>query len=299
MTNTVIHMTHSVDKPVIGKLFAKFRGRYGNLWTSRARVDEDWEFIMDDWHDELSRFTLDQLRAAVNKALAVYVEYPPTLGQLVDLCMKESGTPGLYDVIRSMIARDFSHPLVKMVYDKIGSWTLKNGKEEEINRKAKEHYTECLAQFQMKPDQAWLALAQYNEKPKELSPPSKTPTEQERKGLKERMAEFQQKLADEKLNCSGKPYKKFDEKAINPSSLDFDKNVYEEFKQYLLSIPENETLALPVHYIYQRMRFIGEKEQPEYLIKAGYNPSAKIYDTEPKVYAKSGPKQIYKAWMGD
>ncbi|HYD89895.1 MAG TPA: hypothetical protein VEA37_00215 [Flavobacterium sp.] len=299
MTSTVTKLTHCVDKAIIARLFARFKSRYGHLWSSRAANDEEWEFVMDDWLQELSKFTLEQVRAAVIKALTTFKEFPPTLGQLVDLCLKENGTPSLHDVIRLMVARDFSHPLVKMVYDKIGSWTLKNGKEEEINRKAKEHYTECLAQFQIKPEQAWMALEHYNEKPKELAPPPKMPSPEERKGFKERMTEFQKKLDDEKLNCKGKTYKEFDAKAVNPYSHDFKPEVYEEFKQYLLSIPDDQTMILPVEYIYQRMQFIGKMEQKEYLLKAGYNPSAKFHTSEPQRNGKSGPKPIYKAWAGD
>jgi hypothetical protein len=298
MTNTVIHMTHCVDIALIARLFARFRGRYGALWISRATCDDDWQCIMEDWLDELSRFTLSDVRAAVNKTLTTYKDYPPTLGQLVDLCLKESGTPEPNDVVRMMVVRDFSHPLTKMIYDKIGSWVLTNGKEEEIQRKTKEYYTDCLSDFHAEPKKAWAKLESFNAKPKELAAPSKIPSASERKGYKERMAEYQVRLEQLKLNCVGKPYREFDEKEISPNNRYFKPEVYAQYRAYLLSIPEEDALMLPVVYVYDRSRFISSKEQPEMLRKAGYNPTPQGYENNsPK--RSNGPNKVYNNWVGE
>lgn len=298
MTSTVIHMTHYVDKALVARMFGRFRGRYGNLWTSRATCDEDWEFIIEDWFDELSKFTIDQVRAAVNKTLSIYKEYPPTLGQLVDLCMKESGVPSVQEVIRLMVARDFSHPLVKMVYEKIGSWTLSNGKEDDLQRKAKEHYTEALANFHVEPKKAWAKLEAHNAKPKELAPPPKLPTQEERKNFKDRLTEYQQKLEDEKLNCKGVPYKEFEKSKIKKCSRNFDQAIHDEYREYLLSIPEEKTMILPSTYLYDRNRFINAIEQPLLLKKMGYNPNPQGNAFEGRSGANR-PEKVYKSWVVD
>lgn len=269
-------LTHYVDEALIARLFARFRGRYGNLWTSRATCDEDWEFIIDDWLQELSKFTLDQVRAAVNKALAIYKEFPPTLGQLVDLCMKESGVPGIQEVIRLMLIRDFNHPLVKMIYDKIGSWILTNGKEDDIQRKTKEYYIEEFANFKINPQKAWLELESFNQKPKELPPPDKIPTKQEIKSFKERLSQYQQNLENAKLLHAGIPYKEFPEDKIKVGARSFDQKVYDEWRDYLLSIPEEQTITLPIKYIYERNRFLNMNEQKKYLEELGYNNKLSI-----------------------
>ena len=295
----VTQLTHCVDESLIARLFARFRGRYGNLWTSRATCDEDWEFIMEDWLIELSKFSIEQVRAAVNKTLTEFKEFPPTLGQLVDLCMKESGVPSPQEVIRLMVARDFTHPLVKMVYDKIGSWTLTNGKSEEIERKVKEHYSEARSSFYVEPAKAWLQLESFNAKPKELPPPDKIPTAKELKSFKERLAEYQQKLEEAKINCNGIPYKEFDEKKIKVGGRDFDQAVYNEWRDYLMSITEEQTMILPVKYLYERNRFLNMRDQKKYLEKAGYVADA---NRTPQEQGRSGngkPTKIYKNWQGD
>lgn len=298
-TAQVTQLTHCVDESLIARLFARFRGRYGNLWTSRATCDEDWEFIMEDWLIELSKFSIEQVRAAVNKTLTEFKEFPPTLGQLVDLCMKESGVPSQQEVIRLMVARDFSHPLVKMVYDKIGSWTLTNGKSEEIERKVKEHYSESRSSFYMEPQKAWAQLESFNAKPKELPPPDKIPSPAESKAFKECMAKCQEMLKSKTNLAGGKTYKHFDDNKIKEGHKEFDQKVYDEWRAYLLSIPEKDTMILPVQYIYARSRFIGQRDQKAYLEKAGYVPESQRAPHEQPRTGNGKPTRMYKNWHGD
>lgn len=298
MTSMVIPMTHCVDIALIARLFARFRGRYGTLWTCRATCDDDWQFIMEDWLAELSCFTVHEVRAAVNKTLTNFKEYPPTLGQLVDLCIKESGVPDEHDVIKNMIARDFSHPLTKMIFDKIGSWALTNGKEEDIQKKTKEHYTSCLSSFHADPKKAWSNLQLFHQKPKELETPPKIPSTSECKGFRERMSEYQARLAELSLNCANKPYRDFDEKNINPSNRYFDKEIYAQYRQYLLSIPEKDVLMLPPVYVYDRSRFISLKEQPEMLRKAGYTTNTQGVNNNSS-NRSNGPQKVYNNWTSD
>jgi hypothetical protein len=302
-TPAVIQLTHYVDASLIARLFARFRGRYGNLWTSRASHDDDWEYIMEDWLEELSKFSIDQVRAAVNKTLTEFEEYPPTLGQLVELCMKESGMPSQQEVIRLMVARDFSHPLVKMVYDKIGSWTLTNGKAEEIERKVKEHYATLRAEFHVEPHKAWAHLEEYNSRPKELPAPSKIPSTEESKAFRECMNKCQEILQSKKIAGGGKTYKEFDANKVKKGHREFDQAVFDEYKSYLLSIPETETMILPPVYVMERNKFLNMRDQGEWLKKQGYvPPSQREGFASQKASDRTGngrPTKMYKNWAHD
>jgi len=301
MTNTVIHMTHSVDEHVIQKLFAKFSIRYGALWNSRLGDDGNWKDCAHDWLEELNQFSFLHLRAAVKKALVLYIEYPPTLGQLIHLCMKESGVPEPEEVIKRMIARDFSHPIVKMVYDKIGSWMLTNGKSEEIERKVKEHYTTACSEFHVEPQRAWLQLDEYNAKPKELPSSLKIPTTIESKVFRECMNKCQEILKNKKIAVDGKTYRHFDENKIKKEHREFNQAVFEEYRAYLMDIPETETMILPPVYLMERNKFLNMHEQPEWLKRAGYiRPNERDGLSSPKASDKnSRPKKAYKSWGHD
>lgn len=299
MTSTVTQLTHYVDNALIVRLFMRFKGRYGTLWTSRASSDEEWEYIMEDWLEQLSKFTIEQVRAAVNKTLSEFTTYPPTLGQLVELCMKESGVPEPHEVIRLMVARDFSHPLVKMIYEKIGSWTLTNGKTEEIERKVKEYYTSERSEFYSEPKTYWAQLESFNAKPKELPAPSKIPTTSESKSFKECMAKCQEILRDKKIAGGGKTYKHFDENKIKQGHKDFDQAIFNEYRDYLMGIPETETMILPPAYLMQRNKFLNMRDQKEWLLKQGYVPENQRAPSEQPRSGNGKPTRIYKNWQGD
>lgn len=297
-TSQVIQLTQCVDEAFIARLFAKFRGRFGNLWTCRATCDDDWEFIIDDWLQELSQYTLDQVRAAINKALSIYKDFPPTLGQLVDLCMKETGMPTIQELTRLMVARDFCHPMVKMVYDKIGSWTLTNGKIEEIDRKVKEHYQACKTEFHLNPEKCIAELQIYNSKPKELPAPSKIPSTSESKAFRECMNKCQEILLGKKIIGGGKTYKEFPENQIKPGHREFDQAVFDEYREYLMGIPETETMILPPVYLLERNKFLNMRDQAAFLNSQGYIPPNQ---REPMNEApRNGRTQkVYTSWTND
>ncbi len=301
MTSTVIHMTHCVDIELVARLFARFRGRYGNLWTSRAICDEDWEFIMEDWLEELTKFTIEQVRLAVNKTLLEFTTYPPTLGQLVELCMKESGVPESHEVVSLMVAREFSHPIVKIIYEKVGSWMLNNGKNEDIERKVKECYTSSKSEFYIDPQKAWLDLEYFNTKPKELPSPDKIPTNEERIDFKERRAEYQIKVDEEKENLKDKRQREFDYSKLKPGSRDFDKLLFSEYQAYLVGIPETMVLSLSANDAYARMKFISMIEQTENLKNIGYvSKNQQEGLTSNKTSYRNGqPTKVYKSWTND
>lgn len=301
MTNTVIHITHLVDRDLVNRLFAKFANKYGKLWTTRLGEGGNWASCADDWFQELSKFSFEQVRTAVNKALTIYRDFPPTQGQLIDLCLAESGVPEVQQLINLMISREFNHPLVKMVYDKIGSWALVNGKETEIHKKAKEAYNDCLAEFVIDPQSCWKKLEEYNARPKELPAPSKIPSTSESKAFRECMTKCQEILKGKKIDSGGKTYKQFDEKKIKIGGRDFDNTIYQQYKDYLLSIPEEDTLILPIAYIYERSRLIGQREQPDILRHAGYVPENQRIHKEPTSTPKRNnkPAQAYKSWVHD
>lgn len=243
-----------VNRQFVAETFARFRGRYGHTWTSRATCDEDWEFIMDDWLQELSKFTIEQLQKAITKTLVEFREFPPTLAQLIDLCMAEAGFPSEAEILRKMVARDFSHPMVKMVYDKIGSWMLSNGKTEEIERKVKEHYQLARSEFYLEPEKCWAQLQPPKPQPlKALSGVSPIPT----------LTPVQPQPSEPdsaSSSCANPNFQHFPKGEITYGHRDFNQHTHDQFRKYLISISETQTIGLPTEYIYWRTRFLMQEE---------------------------------------
>jgi len=295
--NTVTYLNNFVDREFVIGLFNKFEIKYGKLWTERLGPGGNWKLCIDDWVQELGKFTIRQATIAKEKFSSIYKDFPPTQPQFIDLCLKETGLPEPSDIIRLMVAKDFSHPLVKMVYDKIGNWDLQNSKDYEIREKVKNIYHGCLADFQIDPQTQWARLQDFHaEKLRQLPPPDKKPSTKESAAFKECMAKCQEILKGK--GVEPKTYRQFEEEKISPSNNAFDPKVYDEFREYLLSIPETETMTLPPNYAYSRMKLIAQREQPYFLRKAGYDPNPPTNDKTPP-RGSGGPRRVYPNYVGD
>jgi hypothetical protein len=290
--NTVQYLNNEVDRRLVQKLFLRFANKYGNLWTSRLGENGDWKSCEDDWLEELSAFTVRDAVAAIKKALVIYKDYPPTQGQLIDLCLKESGVPSEDEIINMLINRQFDHPMVKLVYDKIGSWQLKNGTSEAIRNKTKSVYGDCLAKFKAEPEQQWAQLSVVKE---QLSLPpiehQKIPSPDERKGFKERMAEFQKLAEQGRAKLKDMNPIEFDEKKIRGEG-----EQRADYEKYLLSVPEHLVLGLPPKYAYDRQRLLNTKDTARHLQECGYiHPKDRVGEEAPRT-SGGKPTRIYKNW---
>lgn len=293
--NTVQYLDNEVDRRLVQKLFLRFANKYGNLWTSRLGENGDWKSCEDDWLEALSAFTVRDAVSAIRKSLVIHKDYPPTQGQLIDLCLKESGVPSEDEIIKLMVARDFSHPMVKLVYERVTGWTLTNGKTEEVRAKTKAAYSECLLRFTAEPAVHWAQLSAVKE---QLSLPPvehpKIPTHEERRGFKERMAEFQ-KLAEEgKAKLKDMNPIAFDEKKIG-----IEGEQRADYEKYLLSVPEHLVLGLPPKYAYDRQRLLNLHDTARHLRECGYVPPNQRAQEEQPRSGNNKPTKIYKNWNGD
>lgn len=281
----------SVNREIISKLFIKFSSRYGHTWSSRHKTDQEWLISINDWLNELKDFDLLVLKKAVKQACLIYLEFPPTLGQLVNLCLKATGMPFEDEIISLLIKREFNHPLVKMIYDRIGSWTLTNGKTEEIRFKIKAVYADCLTSFRESPEEAWKSLSSL--KQAKLAQPElpKIPSHQERMTFNERMAECL-KRAEESKRLLG------DQKHPEFANKETDKEVWATYKKYLLDLPEELVITLPIAQAYDRNRFLAAIDTSKYLKEVGYDPNLPGRDKNASkgIY---GPQKIFKNWVMD
>lgn len=302
MMNTVTSLQTTCSRENIVRLFARFANKYGTLWTTRLGANPDWEMCIDDWFEDLKHFDYKTLVLAAKSALTTFNDYPPTFGQFEDLCKKHSGFLQREDAIKMLIARDFSHPIVKIMYDKIGSWTLTNGKETEVQAKARDAYREAESEFTLFPDKCWQLLESFNAKPKELPAPSKILSTSESKAFRDCMNKCQEILQSKKIAGGGKTYKQFDETKIKKGHKDFDQAVFDEYREYLMSIPETETMILPPVYLMERNKFLNMRDQTEWLKKQGYVPPNQrdgFADNNTQRSGNGKPTRVYKNWAHD
>jgi hypothetical protein len=285
---------NNIDKNFVVRLFAKFNGRYGQLWTSRGRNDADWEFIIDDWFTELSKFSLSVNRDAMDEVLMVYKDYPPTLPQLLDLCLKASGVPIASDLLRMLVNKDFSHPVVKLVYDKIGSWKLANGTEKELSQRVAELYDNAIVEYKTNPAVCWEKLETHKAQLALEAPiPDKIPSKAESKAYRDAIDECRRILSGDKAKTPILEIPEFDKRKINKGG-----EQYHDYCKYLLSVPDNQALALPLSYIYYRQKLLNLSETAKHLRECGYIQDSQRPNVEKRT-STGQPTKVYKTWIKD
>lgn len=101
-----------------------------------------WDIAKDEWGMGLAdipttiiRKTLDELRMSGD-------EFPPNLPKFIKICHKHFGIPDVEQAFQMALRRDWSHPIAKMCYDKIGSWNFAHDTEKILKHKFSLAYAE-------------------------------------------------------------------------------------------------------------------------------------------------------------
>lgn len=94
--------------------------------------------------------------------------------------------------------------------------------------------------------------------------------------------------------------REFDVDKLNKSHPSFDREAFNDYRKFLISIPEVEVINMPIEHAYARIKFIGQEEQQDYLRKAGYIPvKDRPHSQTQPTPRNGGPTKIYKNWTND
>lgn len=100
------------------------------------------------WAQSLAGIEVNVIKKALDFC-RMNLEWPPSIAEFINICEEIVGIPSMDEVIRLCVARDFSHPLVKMVFDLIGSWSFSNDRERDLRQKVEVTYKQCRQKMRM------------------------------------------------------------------------------------------------------------------------------------------------------
>ncbi len=273
MTATPIN--RKIDPDLVKKLFSKFAVSYGASWTSRCASQEEWELCATTYFEALAEFDYGILRMAVRQALHENKIFPPTLSQLIDYCFNQMGVPDEDLVFCNMVRKEFDHPLIKICYDKIGSFYVSRASEKDLRAKLKSAYREATNIFRENPKKSWELWA---------LPPEKI-------HIPEKL------LNTPALTNTKKEHPAWPPEAINYNHRRHDRKVFFERRTYLINLTENEACSLGKTEWYDRVRFIRELDgvQRAEIIKPYLDEGKNKTSPMPlKTHLK-----LYKNWIND
>lgn len=147
-------------------LYIRFSAIYGDKFVKSYHHDDFKKVWYAEWAEGLKGINVTVIKDSLEYCKQ-NVEWPPSIAEFRNICEKYSGIPSCYDCLKAAIRGDFTHQLTKMSYDKVGSWDMKNSKEQILIQKFKTAYQEALTEFRNN--------LNYNYKKIEVSAPSNQP----------------------------------------------------------------------------------------------------------------------------
>ena len=123
------------------KLYIRFATLYGEKFTKNHVNDEYVKIWWQDWAEGLLGIDVTHVKNAVDYC-KLNLEWPPSLAEFIKICEKSSGMPTYYEAMQAAIRRDFYHPIIKILFDRIGSWDIQHDNEEVLLRKFKQLHSE-------------------------------------------------------------------------------------------------------------------------------------------------------------
>jgi len=72
--------------PVLDRLFAVLTAVYGQKWTSLVIDEQMLNDMQQVWGHHLRDVDLDQMKTALDRLPTEYPNWPPTVGQFLELC---------------------------------------------------------------------------------------------------------------------------------------------------------------------------------------------------------------------
>lgn len=140
------------NRNVIKKLYAHFSSIWGNSFISNHKTDESIKLWIEEWYIGLAGLPVETFKEALDHC-RVMMEWSPSIAQFRKLCEQASGVPSEEEIYLCVIRRDFKHPIVQFVYEKIGDWAVRRDTEKEVRKKFKEAYRDEIAKFRLSAQQ--------------------------------------------------------------------------------------------------------------------------------------------------
>lgn len=132
------------DEKLISILFMKFNAIWGHKWTSGLQDNESFLIALSEWKEGLRGIKSESMKLAISHCRNM-LEWPPSIAEFRKLCLRADGFPSLDEIMQQGIRRNFHHPVVKIIFNKIER-AFKEDSEADLRRKI----SACLEDIEIK-----------------------------------------------------------------------------------------------------------------------------------------------------
>ena len=251
----------NLDLKLTKILFLRLTTIYGDKFVKNYPNEQIREIWYQDWLDGLSDVSTVDIKEAI-KQCKLNLTWPPSLAEFRDLCDKSAGYPSQRETLESIINKNFTHPIIKICFDRIGSWKISNLKENDLMKIVRDVYQEAVNEFRNSPESSWVELQSFiSSEAIQSKGLEKELTVVEIIGFKKKLDEWRKKAEIENSENKKKNHvfhPVWDVSKYDPLSRSFDVDYADKRKQYLISLDETSACYLDRSDLYDRIRFIKQ-----------------------------------------
>lgn len=109
--------------------------------------EDNLDIALNEWAEALINIPPEAIKEAINYCRD-NLEWPPSIAEFRKYCQKYQGLPTIDEVLKQSIERNFYQPIVKIIFDKIGSWAFSHDSEKELRKKIENELFEISNQKQ-------------------------------------------------------------------------------------------------------------------------------------------------------
>jgi hypothetical protein len=240
-------------------LYLRFCAIYGDKFIKQYHSSEFKKIWYEEWFTGLVKIDVGMIKDCLEYC-KTNLEWPPSIAEFRKICETLGGMPSFDEAFKNALRNEFVHPVVRIAYDNVGSWAMKNDKQDALLAKFKSCYVEAINLFRENPNKSWELLELANQNMKSLPAPSKIPSKKEITEWNKRMKGFEDQSKLDKLKIGQKSHPTWQIEKIQKCSRSFDKNLFDERKNYLLNLDEALSITLNSMDWYDRVRYLREIE---------------------------------------
>lgn len=128
---------------IISQLYTAFCIIFGSQFVKNHHTEQFIKMWIDEWSQGLEGIDENYIKQALHYC-RLHLQWVPSMAEFIGLCDRAAGMPSCDESLRAAIRRDFSHPVTKMAFDKIGDWDMRHDSQEVLTKKFKSAYEESV-----------------------------------------------------------------------------------------------------------------------------------------------------------
>jgi hypothetical protein len=129
---------------VIQMLYLRFCDIFGEKFKNGRSLEETNRWYQE-WHEGLIDINPKNLKDAISYCRNE-LEWSPSIAKFRKICQQIEGIPSPEECMQAAIRRDFYHPLIQKIFDKVTSWNMGRDSESDLLKKFKTYHEEILTE---------------------------------------------------------------------------------------------------------------------------------------------------------